>query len=209
MSRGSLLISSLKLWPSRLSTSDGDGGQGNSFSRRKERNVTWPPRPCPILFKTPENVLADLPLPALENPTEGRRHRLARYKYHQSSCLPLEQLQRPQVPHEHHTLREEVTTGTSRARGSKGGQGAVTDEAGREYIRKVLAPPPPPAAAMGRWPGYDITRWHGAAHTAALPAQPGTAPRPRIALLVPAELSPWARRHAPLQPPLPAWRLTS
>lgn len=30
MSRGSLLISSLKLWPSRLSTSEGDGGQGNS-----------------------------------------------------------------------------------------------------------------------------------------------------------------------------------
>ena len=47
---------------------------------KKERDVTWPPRPCTILFKFPENLLSDLSLPALENPTEGRRHRLARYK---------------------------------------------------------------------------------------------------------------------------------
>lgn len=89
--------------------------------------------------------------------------------------------------------------GALHARGSKGGQGTVTDEVGREYIRKVLPPPPPPPA-MGRWPGCDITRWHGAAHTAALPAQPSTAPRPRVALLVPAELSLGEETHSPPAP---------
>ena len=42
----------------------------------------WPPRPRTTHFKSPENLLADFSLPAsaLENPTEGRRYHLARYK---------------------------------------------------------------------------------------------------------------------------------